>query len=426
MIRQFVWGCIIAMLGIGQVAYADFFVDRRRDQYPPNFGYFVYPIPINIPGLGKAFGGGATFINVADTDTDLSGFYIDGDFHAAGVTALNTHIIPRHLLFDVGLYEYRVAFKQFDRGIDSNKDNFIYPEVEGYGGTGQLTLTFFDKRLDFYSRLGQQTNQVNQIHDSTGSNNYVGLDNRKATNRISTIGLTLDLTDDRQDPRSGFRLEANRKEPLNDVDPDLSTFTVYDTNLSFYIPIGHKDTWVWNLYRSSTKIKQQGSTSFSYLQGRYGFSCDSITDLTTQAGCNDAESRYINGIIDSNRYGNATPLGGTQRLRSYETGRFHGGETLFIGTEYRWNLTEEYTPIDWFILKGHRTNMQLSIFAGAGSVAERSADLTRKFKYSYGAGFRVLFEGTTLRADIAHGDEGMGYTLFIDYPFSMFSVDSPG
>lgn len=425
--RHIRWWLFIFTYGIAQVVFAEVLIDRRRDQYPPNFGYFVYPIATEIPGLGAAKGGGATFVNVANTDTDLTGFYIDGDFHAAGFTALNTHLIPRHLIFDVGLYEYQVAFKQFDRGLDSSKDKFIYPEVEGHGGTAQLTLTFFDKRLDFYSRFTQQSNRVIQIHDSTGENNYLPQDGgEKATQQLLTVGVNIDLTDDRQDPRRGFRIEANRKELVSDVDPIFSSFRVYDTNLTAYIPVGRKDTWVWNLFGSRTKLIRQGSTDYAELQGRFGLSCGAIADPAARAGCEGAESQYINSILDNNRYGTSNPLGGTQRLRSYPGGRFHAGETLFIGTEYRWNLTEEYTPVNWFFLKGRRTNMQLSFFAEAGSVADRSVDLTRKMKYSYGVGFRMLFEGTTLRADVAQGDEGTEMILFIDYPFSLYSVDSPG
>lgn len=418
-------GVLVIWLGIGQLAFADVLAERRRDQYPPNFGYFVYPIFIQIPGLGAAKGAGGTFVNVADSDTDVSTFYIDGDFHAAGVTALNMHLVPRRLIFDAALYEYRVAFKYFDRGIDSSKDKFIYPEVEGKGGTGQLTLTFFDKRLDFYSRFGQRTNQVNRVYDSTGSNEYQLSDNQEETSQLLTLGMNIDLTDDRQDPRSGVRFELNRKERLDDVDPIFSSFVVYDANLSGYIPIGSKDTWVWNAYRSTTRIKHQGSTDYGQLQSRFGFNCAAISDPMAQSECENDESRYINSVIANNRYGTAGALGGTQRLRSYLGGRFHAGETLFIGTEYRWNLTDEYTPMDWYFLRGHRTNMQISFFAEAGSVSETSAGLTDKFKYSYGMGFRMLFEGTTLRADIAHGDEGTEMILFIDYPFSMYSVDSP-
>lgn len=417
---------LLVLLVISQLAGAEVLPDRRRDQFPANFGYFVYPIAVQIPGLGSAQGGGGTFVNVADSDADLTAFYIDGDFHAAGLTALNMHLLPRRLILDTGWYEYRVAFKQFERGIDSPKDKFIYPEVEGNGATGQLTLTYFDRRLDFYTRYGEQSYELNRIHNSSGSSEFRTTSKRGESTQLLTLGMNIDLTDDRQDPRRGIRFEANRKERLDDVDPIYSSFVVYDVNLTGYIPIGRKDTWVWNLYRSSTQIKHQGSTDYSELQGRFGFSCSSIADTAARADCDSAESQYLNSIIDYNRYGTATPLGGSQRLRAYPGGRFYAGETLFIGTEYRWNLTEEYSPINWYILKGHRTNIQLSLFAEAGNVSETTAGLTDKFKYTYGVGFRMLFEGVTLRADIAKGDEGKEVILFIDYPFSMYSVDSPG
>ena len=415
---------ILLLLCYGQTVAAMEMVDRRRDQYPENFGYFVYPIHVQIPGLGTASGGGGTFVNVADSDTDLTAFYIDGDFHAAGLTALNMHLVPRRLILDTAWYEYKVAFKNYERGINSSKEKYIYPEAEGEGVTSQLTLTFFDRRLDFYSRFAEQQHQINSVYDSSG-NRFTSYGEREETMRNLTLGMTADLTDDRQDPRSGVRFELNRKERLNDIDPIFSSFIVYDANLTGYLPVGKKDTLVFNLFRSSTQVDHQGSTSYSELQGRYGFNCAGISDARARASCEDSESQYINSLIDYNRYGVATPLGGTQRLRSYPGGRYYAGETLFVGTEYRWNLTEEYAPMNWYFLKGHRTNIQLSAFAEAGSVAESSSGLTDRFKYSYGIGFRILFEGVTLRADFANGDEGKEMILFIDYPFSMYSVDSP-
>ena len=212
MSRRLRWGWVLILIGIGQLAKADVLPERRRDQFPSSFGYFVYPIAVQIPGLGSATGGGGTFVNVADSDTDLTAFYIDGDFHAAGLTALNMHLLPRRLILDVGWYEYRVAFRQFERGIDSSPDKYIYPEVEGNGSTGQLTLTFFDRRLDFYSRFGEQANQVNRVFNSDGSSEFLPADKRESTNQLLTLGVNIDLTDDRQDPRRGIRFEANRKQ----------------------------------------------------------------------------------------------------------------------------------------------------------------------------------------------------------------------
>jgi len=35
---------------------------------------------------------------------------------------------------------------------------------------------------------------------------------------------------------------------------------------------------------------------------------------------------------------------------------------------------------------------------------------------------RVLFEGTTVRLDVAQGEEGGATTLFIDYPWGLSAV----
>ena len=129
-------------------------------------------------------------------------------------------------------------------------------------------------------------------------------------------------------------------------------------------------------------------------------------------------------MIAENTYGRATGIGGTQRLRSYPMERFHAGQTVFYGTEFRWNLTEESTLMDWYILRGLRTNIQLAFFAEAGSVADTSSDLHKSLRASYGAGVRILFSGATIRLDFATGDEGQEMQLFLDYPWSVFSVDS--
>ena len=85
--------------------------------------------------------------------------------------------------------------------------------------------------------------------------------------------------------------------------------------------------------------------------------------------------------------------------------------------EFRWNLTEEATPFDYFIWKDVRTNLQVAFFAETGSVAE-TRDGLDKFKSSYGAGFRLISaSGFVYRADLATGDEGTEFVLIFGYPF---------
>jgi len=46
--------------------------ERRRDQFQTDFGYFVYPIFANIPGIGSSKGVGGTVVNLFGSDSDLT------------------------------------------------------------------------------------------------------------------------------------------------------------------------------------------------------------------------------------------------------------------------------------------------------------------------------------------------------------------
>lgn len=112
-------------------------------------------------------------------------------------------------------------------------------------------------------------------------------------------------------------------------------------------------------------------------------------------------------------------------LRGFVNGRFHAGNVIFYGAEFRWNLSEEESLVDWFILRGIRTNIQVAFFLEAGSVADERKDLHHKMMYTYGAGMRMVFSGAVIRLDVGYGSEGAQLQFFLDYPWSLFSVDNP-
>jgi hypothetical protein len=186
------------------------------------------------------------------------------------------------------------------------------------------------------------------------------------------------------------------------------------------------DTLALNLFYSRAHILHQATTDFETLRAERGLGCDQLPPGAERDSCLATEEKFINDLIAQNTYGNATALGGTQRLRSFANGRYYAGHALFYGVEYRWNLTDEHTPFDIVFAKGIRTGLQVALFAEQGSVADRTDDLWTERRTSYGAGFRVVLSGVVIRADLATGDEGREFVLFINYPWSMFSVDSPG
>jgi len=72
-------------------------------------------------------------------------------------------------------------------------------------------------------------------------------------------------------------------------------------------------------------------------------------------------------------------------------------------------------------MKDIRTSVQSSLFYEKGSVAEKSNDLGKNEKQSYGTGLRMITgSGLVYRFDMAWGYEGYEYTMIINYPWEIF------
>lgn len=397
--------------------------ERRRDQFGKDFGYYVYPIAGEVPGLGTATGLGASVLNIAGNDADFTGYYIDGDFRARGAALLDYHLKPKRLVFDFGYNDYLVAPVVYERGILSDPDDVIYPKAEGAYLLGQLTLTFSERRYEIFTRYLVGRERLKEILDKDG-NAFEGVDRDWHYHHPISVGFSMDLTDDRLDPRKGARFEFSSRLPSDNA-ADESEYFVNDYNLTGYIPFRRWDTLALNLFYSHALITREGETDFTTVQQASGLDCDQYPPGNQRDECIATETRYINNIIANNRYGTASPLGGTQRLRSFDNYRFYASQALFYGIEYRWNLTDEHTPFDIFIARGVRTGIQLSAFWEHGMVSDHSNDLLDNHRTSYGVGFRVILSGVIIRLDLADGDEGIQSQLFITYPWSMFSVDNP-
>jgi len=399
------------------------YVDRTRDQFGKDNSYFVYPLAIDIPGLGKSAGVATSILNIKDSDLDFTGFLLRGDFDVTGGTFLNYHILDNRLLFDVGIYDFEAAIVQYDRGIASNKDDVFNSDFNGQFIETQLTWTFNDRHIESFLKFGYGKQQLTgfKLENADGSfDSFQSDDSEKRSQQSYALGFRFDNTSDRIHPREGYRLEMALKIPKI-TDEFASEFVVTDYNATYYIPFRKRDTLAFNLFYSNAYITKSVNVSKAELQGKRGFQCE-----IGAAGdaCREAEDRAFDQRISSNRYGTATSLGGTQRLRSFANNRYYAGNSIFYGVEYRLELNDQVTPFDFYVAKGTRTGLQIAFFAEQGSVAESSGDLFDTIKTSYGVGFRVVLTGVILRADYSNGSEGGEFLIFLDYPWSLLSIDS--
>ena len=323
----------------------------------------------------------------------------------------------------MGYYDFEVAPVVYRRGIHSSKDDFILPKVRGSYFLAQATASFWERMLEVYVRELQGSTRLLSVSDKNGTA-FETFDTSRHDAKIHTLGGIIDVTDDRLDPRKGIRLEAAAGFPVID-DPNQSKFYVVNYNLTGYIPFRKWDTLALNFFRSDAHVTGAASTDFADLQQKIGLNCDALPAGSSRDQCLATETEQINGRIAENSHGTAYSLGGTQRLRSFDGGRFQAGHAVFYGAEYRWNLTDEHTPFNIYIAKGIRTGIQVAFFAEQGTVFDAWKDQWKNMKTSYGTGFRIVLSGVIIRLDVARGNEGGTFLLFINYPWSMFSVDSP-
>jgi hypothetical protein len=393
--------------------------DRRRDQFPKEYGYAIFPYPYRLPGIGSGLSLVAGALNIGDTYTDAYGIVFGGDVKGGAVGVGDLHLIPRTLILDVGYSSLsRAAFQSYSqRGMNTGKDDFSIAEVADtdYFG-GRLTATFLERRFELYSAWFASASKLKSIRDNEGNLIIEAQDPPRDRGHTTIFGTRVDLTDDYADPRRGLRADVSRTQsPPKGSGPD---YYVMDYSATAYVPFARWNTLAINLLRSDAFVRREGVTDPAALQSQLGIDCASIPDPGQQQTCNEV----IATTVAANTYGTATQLGGFNRLRSYPQGRFKGAHTLFLGAEYRWNLTDEATPFNIFIMKDVRTAIQLAFFYETGVTSDSRDDLYHgsQWRDSYGVGFRIVTgSGVVFRADLAHGNEGFNAAIFIGYPWEL-------
>lgn len=387
---------------------------RRTDPFPTEEAHLFVPLPYSMPGIGEGYFLMGYLSNQLDSTVDAAVVWTQGD-----ATGLITQVdeIPLikdklHLqLMDMNIDKATIS-DYASRGMTGGENYNLVELSSVRQQSAELTYSLWERRIALSAHYTSQANEVAALRDS-GGNLLTNYDPPVSTEGIRrSVGAMLDLTDDYQDPRDGFRLRVDISDhPAHkSSDPD---FYVMDYSLLYYQPFNNNDTVVFNFFRSDAHLRSMGATDPAVIIAEQGgSSCGADT------ACIEAETQRISNIITANRYGTATSLGGTDRLRSYADGRFSGAHMEFLGIELRSNFVQDAEPFDYFIWKDIRTSIQLAVFAEVGTVAETRDDLWKETRSSVGIGARlVTASGSVYRADWATGDEGSEFSVFFFYPW---------
>ncbi len=394
-------------------------IERRREQYLSNPGYLVVPAPYSLAGIGSGVMVLGMANNIYETQSDVMLFGIGGDIGGYGFGVRDLYLVDKHFKVELLHSSFdKASFQSYStRGMESANDTYINIEIARMKFTAlRSTLSFYEKMLEFYAMAYLNSYRLESLKDKDGNTILDASQSKTQSGEIYIGGFMLDYTDDRQDPRRGVRLDASIDYAPKD-DGSSPDYYVSSYNLTGYLPLGRSSTWVFNVFGSDAHVMRKGETDYDTLAADMGLDCAAITDPDEQQQCES----YINNAIAANTYGTSTSLGGRSRLRSYIQGRFSGAHTSFVGTELRWNITDEATPFDLWFMKDIRTGIQSALFYETGSVSESMSKLWKSSRQSYGIGLRMITaSGLVYRLDMANGDEGSEMTLIINYPWELF------
>lgn len=394
-------------------------IERKRDQFKGEPGYYIVPFPYRLEGIGEGFIFLGAALNIVNTNIDAYGFGFTGDLEGGGAGVLDIHLIPETLIFDATTERINKArlTSYTKRGMDTDQSDYTLVELGDIEfNLARLTATFFERRLEIYGMGYEISSRLQGILEPSGKSILDVKDPHRETSHNYTLGTRIDLTDDYQDPRKGLRLDLTRKwsPPKNS---NASDYYVMEYNTSAYLPTGKRNTLVLNYFRSDVVVTRTGETDKAAVENDLGLDCGTLTDPQELKRCN----QVVDNIIAENTYGTVGSFGGTSRLRSYSHDRYTGAHSVFYGAEYRWYLTEESRPFNIIIMKDIRTALQLAIFYETGSVTDKIEELGDIMRSSYGAGLRIVTaSGLIFRADIATGSEGASTTMIVGYPWEIF------
>lgn len=392
-----------------------FGIERRGPQFLTESSYLIFPLPYSIAGIGQGIVLTGLAGNIDDTNIDAYALGITGDAEGAMVAVEDIHLLPKLLILDVSQQRISKAAVNYyeTRGMDSGMEDYKLMEVNKVvTDSAQLTLSLFDRRLELYGAYWKQEAHVVKISDSKG-NLITKLDDPYISkSEQHRLGLLIDYTDDRINPKKGIRFGIEQTTSPDSVKNDPEYYTI-DKSLTLYLPLGQTATWAFYAFQSDAYVTHEGETDPDAIRADLKMPCD-----LTQTACKEAEQELVDAFVAAHKYGTATALGGENRLRSYPGNRYNGAHTQHFATELRWNVSEEVRPFNFGIWKDIATGIQIALFYESGSVSETIGDLGKITRDSYGGGFRLVSaSGYVYRADYATGDEGSEMTVIFSYPW---------
>ncbi|NOR51640.1 MAG: BamA/TamA family outer membrane protein [Gammaproteobacteria bacterium] len=219
--------------------------DRRTEQFPTDSGHLVVPLPYSMPGIGEGYFFMGYFSNIFKSTADAFIVKVEGDAEGFVTQLDEVPLYKKNLFFN--LLDQKIdkaAVNNYKtRGMANGKDDFNIIEVNQADESALgLTLSGFQRRLEFTSTFHRSQASVVALHNSSGELITRLAQPYKSDSESWVHTLRFDMTDDNLDPRRGFRYKLHYQDVSGDSSNDPDYYRL-DNSLSLYIPMLKTIPW---------------------------------------------------------------------------------------------------------------------------------------------------------------------------------------
>ena len=192
---------------------------ERRKTFESELSWFVYPVVGSIPGVQDFYGLGGSVSGIAGSESDITFIslkgkseYFDNDFQIDIFSIFDIPLFTNHLTFSWVSTKIRNAgWPEGERGIDSDPNSMYYllaSEVDASGG--EISVNVLENQLELYYAYIDASVKPYGLVDPNGT--FYNAQNARIIEspRGYRYGLYLDDTDNRRDPRIGYRFQYEK------------------------------------------------------------------------------------------------------------------------------------------------------------------------------------------------------------------------
>ena len=378
-------------------------------------GYLVLPIVLRLEGVGLIYGAGGGVQDTVGDRVDIYAAKSFGAVDALGVLATDVPIGAEG--FAMTLFALTVSRAAFDtayrRGI--TEDSSLVQEVSGNGFGSIVDGLFLDRQLKVTAGIAQTKVVLEDFQDSSGDSIPIpGAVLHDIDTNHKIIAVEYDRTEGSPSPLRGYRLGINAVTADGRVGQSDTLTTTY--RAAGFFGLGQSLTWgVFVLGSDATVTRRETKyDTEDEVREALEIDCASVADSRKRAQCEQLEDDLSAYIAANNRYGTATPLGGSTTLRAYRELRFRAAHTRLVSTELRWRISESLS-LGFFNRDGNQ--LEVVPFWEIGYASDQAGQLYDSSRASYGVSVRLFINNIPLRLGVAQGEEGTAWFLTAGSPW---------